>query len=520
MAKSPVFATAMAAEGDFFESILLTSFIDLGLAEPILRAIADEGYINPTPIQAQFIPPMMAGRDIVGIAQTGTGKTAAFTLPLLHKLVANKKRPSHKSCGTLILAPTRELAIQIADNIRNYGQFMHFSVAVVVGGAKPKPQIKALSRGVDIVVATPGRLEDHVSTGAMRLDSTSVVILDEADQMMDLGFMPAIRRIMKAVPRERQTLLLSATMPPKIRAMARDFLTNPVEVAVAQQAQPISRITQKVFFVDRPAKRRQLEDLLEIDDVDRAIIFTRTKHGANKVVLNLQKKGYEAAAIHGNKSQSQRQRTLNAFRVGELNLLVATDIAARGIDIDDVTHVINYELPNVPEAYVHRIGRTARAGKSGVAISLCDQSERGYLRDIEKLIGRTVDKEQSTVSEVTAADQADAADAEARERRAPGRGGPRRQGKPGGGNKANGNFRGKPKSSNGDAKKSANGNGKPKFNGEKTNNGAKKTYGANKTNPHGDGGQGGRTKPRNAQNRSGQNNNNQKPGHRGKPRAA
>lgn len=480
----------------------MTSFTDLGLAEPVLRAVKAEGYTNPTPIQAQFIPPMLAGRDIVGIAQTGTGKTAAFTLPLLHKLSENKKRPAHKSCGTLILAPTRELAIQIADNIRAYGQFMHYSLAVVVGGAKARPQIKALSRGVDIVVATPGRLEDHVSTGALRLDSTSIVILDEADQMMDLGFMPAIRRIMAAMPRDRQTLLLSATMPPKIRALARDFLSNPVEVAVAQQSQPITRITQKVFFVDRPAKRRQLEDILDIDDVERAIIFTRTKHGANKVVLNLQKKGHDAAAIHGNKSQSQRQRTLNAFRTGELNLLVATDIAARGIDIDDVSHVINYELPNVPEAYVHRIGRTARAGKSGVAISLCDQSERGYLRDIEKLIGRTIDKEQSTVSDITSADQADAADAEERERQASSR---RRGGR---GGKSGNSFRGKAKFSRGDAKAGS---------AENRKRGQKKAYnggGKNAGKPANNG------KNANGKNRNNKNNGGNKPRQRNNPHAA
>ncbi len=381
------------------ESLHLKHFTDLGLAEPLLRAVSAEGYTKPTPIQVGVIPAMLAGRDIVGIAQTGTGKTAAFVLPILHQLTFERTRPAQTSCGALILAPTRELAAQIADNIRTYAQFMHLSVAVVVGGVKPRAQIRAMARGVDILVATPGRLEDHMSTGVIRIDEAKTIVLDEADQMMDFGFMPAIRRIMAKLPTQRQTILLSATMPRQIRALARDFLDNPAEISVAPQSKPIELIDQKVYFVGKQAKRQLLEELLQRDDINRAIVFTRTKHGANKVVVNLEKHGLEAAAIHGNKSQSQRVKTLKAFRNGELNILIATDIAARGIDIDDITHIINYELPNIPESYVHRIGRTARAGKSGVAISLCDGTERGFLRDIEKLIGRALDRETSAYSD-------------------------------------------------------------------------------------------------------------------------
>ncbi|MBL4596858.1 MAG: DEAD/DEAH box helicase [Robiginitomaculum sp.] len=365
----------------------MTKFTDLGLAEPILRAVLAEGYTIPTPIQAKVIPIMLAGRDIVGIAQTGTGKTAAFVLPLLHNHSQMHGRPGPKACHALILAPTRELAAQIAENIRGYGQFIQHSVVVVVGGVRPAQQIKALSQGVDIVVATPGRLEDHIANGKFRLDKTKTIILDEADQMLDLGFMPAIRRLMAKVPKPRQTLLLSATMPKQIRQLAGDFLDRPVEISVAPQSRPIERITQQVYFSEKPGKRALLASLLSAPDVQHAIVFTKTKHGANKVVQNLEKAGIAASAIHGNKSQRQREHTLGAFRAGTINVLVATDIAARGIDVDDISHVINYELPNIAESYVHRIGRTARAGKSGVAISLCDGAERKFLFQIEKLTG-------------------------------------------------------------------------------------------------------------------------------------
>ncbi len=369
----------------------MNSFDTLGLAEPILRAIASEGYTAPTPIQAKVIPAMMAGSDIVGIAQTGTGKTAAFVLPILNAVNAAALPAKPKTCKALILAPTRELAAQIADNVRVYGRHTRPSVAVIVGGAKIPPQIKALSQGVDIVVATPGRLLDHMSSRAFRVDATTTIVLDEADQMFDLGFMPQIKRIMAGLPAKRQTVLLSATMPKAVRALAQEFLKKPVEFTVTPNSKPIDRIDQKVMLVPAGAKRAVLIDYLSQPDVDRAIVFTRTKRGADKVCKYLDAAEFASAAIHGNKSQNQRTRSLDAFRKGKVTILVATDIAARGIDVDDISHVVNFELPNVPEAYVHRIGRTARAGKSGQAVALCDGSERGLLRDIEKLIKRQIE---------------------------------------------------------------------------------------------------------------------------------
>jgi ATP-dependent RNA helicase RhlE len=366
----------------------LKQFSELGLAEPILRAVSGEGYTNPTPIQAEVIPAMLDGRDLIGIAQTGTGKTAAFVLPLLNAVLADKRRAEPKTCKALILVPTRELAKQVSDSIRTYGRNMRLSQAVVVGGVKPSPQVRTLAPGVDIVIATPGRLEDHMRGGAIRLDRTGVAVLDEADQMLDLGFMPAIRRILGKIPATRQTVLLSATMPKPIRALASDFLSSPAEIAVTPASRPIELIDQSVRFVNSGAKRDLLVDVLGGKGVERAIVFTRTKHGADKVCKFLEQAGLRSAALHGNKSQGQRERALGAFRDGKVKVLVATDIAARGIDIDGVSHVVNYELPNVPEAYVHRIGRTARAGASGTAIAFCDVAERGLLRDIERLTGQ------------------------------------------------------------------------------------------------------------------------------------
>ena len=363
-------------------------FADLGLAEPILRAVAAEGYTTPTPIQTEVIPAMKSGRDIIGIAQTGTGKTAAFVLPLLDAFAGERRRPEPKGCRALVLVPTRELASQIADSIRAYGRHTQPTVAVIVGGVKPGPQIRALAAGVDFVIATPGRLEDHMRSGAVRLERTGVVVLDEADQMLDLGFMPAIRRILGKVPAARQTVLLSATMPQQIRSLAQDFLTSPAEIAVAPSARPIELIAQSVMLVAAAGKRDALVELLAPREVERALVFTRTKRGADRVCEHLDKAGLSTIAIHGNKSQSQRERALDAFRAGRVRILVATDIAARGIDVDGISHIVNFELPDVPEAYVHRIGRTARAGNSGIAVSLCDPAERGLLRDIERLIGR------------------------------------------------------------------------------------------------------------------------------------
>jgi len=370
----------------------LTEFQDLNLAPPILQALEAEGYNTPTPIQAAVIPEVLNGHDVVGIAQTGTGKTAAFVLPLLSEIFKHQKRPKPKRCRALILAPTRELARQIVESVRAYGGNMRHSVALVVGGANPRPQIRTLSRGVDIVVATPGRLLDHMNSGVMTLADTGTAVLDEADQMFDMGFAPAIREILGRLPEDRRTILLSATMPKPIRKLADDFLTRPREISVAPVSKPIERIEQRVHPVDRPAKPAKLVELLNEEGVVRAIVFTRTKHGADKVRHRLVEQGFAAEAIHGNKSQGQRLRALNAFKTGKSRILVATDIAARGIDIDGVSHVVNFDLPSLPEAYVHRIGRTARAGKAGVAHSLVDPAERALLRDIERLIGYNISK--------------------------------------------------------------------------------------------------------------------------------
>lgn len=365
----------------------MKTFADLGLAETLLRALSAEGYQRPTPIQAGVIPHVIAGEDVIGIAQTGTGKTASFVLPLLQQIAEGKTRRAAKTAPALILAPTRELASQIADEIRRYSRHMRVSLAVVVGGVKPGPQVKALARGVDVIVATPGRLLDHMQTGAVDLGKTHYVVLDEADHMLDLGFMPAIRRLLGAIPKARQTLLLSATMPTEIRRLAAQFQNAPAEVSVAPVARPIEQIEQSVIEVDSAGKRAALAQILAGEAVTRAIVFTRTKHGADKVKRHLDGAGLPATAIHGNKSQAQRQRALEAFKSGDAPILVATDIAARGIHVDEVSHVINFELPEVAEVYVHRIGRTARAGQTGVAISLCDPAERKLMRAIERLTG-------------------------------------------------------------------------------------------------------------------------------------
>ena len=365
----------------------MTTFKDLGLARPVLDALLAEGYQNPTPIQVETIPVTMSGRDVLGIAQTGTGKTAAFVLPQLNAMAAGRTNPPARSATVLILAPTRELAAQIADAIETYGRALKPSVVTVIGGVKPGPQARAMARGADFLVATPGRLLDHMPPGAITLSGVKTVVLDEADQMLDLGFMPALRKILEKLPAKRQMLLFSATMPKLIRKLASEFLRDPAEISVAPVSRPIERIDQSVVFVEKTAKPRLLARLLKDGGEKRAIVFTRTKHGANRLCQQLGRSGIDAQPIHGNKSQNQREKTLAAFRDGSLSVLVATDIAARGIDIDDVSHVYNYDLPNVPEVYVHRIGRTARAGRSGQAVAFCDTSERPLLRDIEKLTG-------------------------------------------------------------------------------------------------------------------------------------
>ncbi|WP_291844209.1 DEAD/DEAH box helicase [Maricaulis sp.] len=370
----------------------MTQFTDLGLAEPILRALSDEGYETPTPIQCEVIPAMIEGRDVLGIAQTGTGKTAAFTLPILNRLHTENLRTQPKTCSALILSPTRELSAQILENVRAYGRHMRVTSTLVVGGVKPGPQIRALSKGVDVLVATPGRLLDLMESGAVRLNQTSTLILDEADQMLDLGFFPAIRKIVGFLPKKRQTAFLSATMPKPIRALAQEMLDDPKQVSVAPESRPIERIEQSVVLLPKESKKDLLLELMSDRAVERAIVFSRTKHGADKINRHLVDYGLKSAAIHGNKSQAQRIKALDGFKTGAVKILVATDIAARGIDVDNVSHVVNHDLPNIPEAYVHRIGRTARAGKSGVAVSMCEPGEYEYLRDIERLTGLDIER--------------------------------------------------------------------------------------------------------------------------------
>ena len=328
---------------------------------------------------------LLQGRDLCGIAQTGTGKTAAFSLPSLHYLIGNPKPRAPRGCRMLVLSPTRELAAQIAQSCRDYGRFTKLTVATVFGGVPINRQIRELGQGVDILVATPGRLLDLIDQRALRLDDVEIFVLDEADQMMDMGFIHALRRVAKLLPAERQNLFFSATMPKEIAALAQQFLNDPVTVSVTPQATTAEKVSQRVTFVEQKEKQALLHHVLKTEEIDRALIFTRTKHGADRVVRHLAGAGIQAYAIHGNKSQAQRTTALQAFRSGQVRLLVATDIAARGIDVSGVSHVINFEIPNVPEQYVHRIGRTARAGAEGVAISFVAPDEKAYLRDIERV---------------------------------------------------------------------------------------------------------------------------------------
>ncbi len=364
----------------------MTSFNDFGLAEPITRALAEENYVTPTPIQAQTIPLLLEGRDIIGIAQTGTGKTAAFALPILNRLANDRRRPERKTCRVLVLSPTRELSGQILDSFRAYGRHLRLETTLAIGGVPMGRQIRALANGVDVLVATPGRLLDLMQSRAVTLDRIEAFVLDEADRMLDMGFIHDIRKIIAKLPAKRQTLLFSATMPQDIATLAGQMLKDPAQVAVTPVATTAERIAQRVVHLDRGLKGRTLTDILRTEPVDRALVFTRTKHGADKVARGLNKDGIAAEAIHGNKSQNQRERVLADFRSGRIRTLVATDIAARGIDVEGVSHVVNFDLPNIPESYVHRIGRTARAGAEGVAISLCSADEVPFLRDIQRLI--------------------------------------------------------------------------------------------------------------------------------------
>jgi ATP-dependent RNA helicase RhlE len=367
------------------ETSHLTQFKDLGLNASILKALTDKGYTDPTPIQAQAIPGVMEGRDLLGIAQTGTGKTAAFALPILHRLAADRKPAPRRGCRCLVLSPTRELATQIAESFRTYGSQLGMTVATVFGGVSHGPQRQALARGVDIIVAAPGRLLDHLGERDADLSNVEIFVLDEADQMLDMGFIVPIRQIVKHLPKQRQNLFFSATMPSDIGKLAGELLRDPVHVSVAPQATTAERVNQQVMFIEANRKRGLLTELFADSTFSRVLVFTRTKRGADKVARILEGGGVNASAIHGNKSQNQRERALAAFKAGEVRALVATDIAARGIDISSVTHVVQFELPDVPEQYVHRIGRTARAGADGSAVAFCAEDERSLLRDIEKV---------------------------------------------------------------------------------------------------------------------------------------
>ena len=351
-----------------------------------MRALAAEGYESPTPIQARAIPSLLEGKDLLGIAQTGTGKTAAFALPILQRLAASPERAQRGTCRALILSPTRELAAQIAESFRGYGKFMKLSRAVVFGGVSLGKQIDILRGGVDILVATPGRLVDLIERRALSLAKVEIFVLDEVDQMLDLGFIHAIRKITGMLPETRQNLFFSATMPKEISGLAHALLTDPVKVEVTPVATTAERVNQCVIHVDPANKVKLLAELLKDNNMTRTLVFTRTKHGADKVMKQLSAAGFTAAAIHGNKSQNNRERALAGFKAGKILVLVATDIAARGIDVESVSHVVNYDLPHVPESYVHRIGRTARAGAEGSAIAFCTPEERPLLRDIEKTI--------------------------------------------------------------------------------------------------------------------------------------
>jgi ATP-dependent RNA helicase RhlE len=363
------------------------TFREFGLAEPLLRAVDSEGYATPTPIQSASIPHLLAGRDLLGTAQTGTGKTAAFALPILHRLHTTPPRRSTRRAmiRTLILSPTRELALQISDSLRAYGRQTALRHTTIYGGVGKGPQAKALRDGVEIVVATPGRLLDLANQGLVDLTCVEILVLDEADRMLDMGFLPDVQRIVRQLPTERQTMLFSATMPQPIAALADSLLNSPVQVRIAPVAATAKLIEQSVCFVEARHKSQILAKFIKTRSIERALIFTRTKRGADRVVRQLDQSGIRAAAIHGNKSQSNRQRALDNFKSRRTPILIATDIAARGIDVEGISHVVNYELPHEPETYVHRIGRTGRAGASGIAVSFCDSTERKLLKAIERL---------------------------------------------------------------------------------------------------------------------------------------
>lgn len=360
-------------------------FNELKIQKNILRALREAGYEKPTPIQEEAIPPVLEGRDLLGCAQTGTGKTCAFSVPIIQRLCREEGKPG--VIRALILTPTRELALQIYENVCQYARYTPCTSAVIFGGVSQVPQVEAIQRGADILIATPGRLWDLMGQGIVKLNRVECFVLDEADRMLDMGFFPDVKRIIKYLPAKRQTLLFSATIPKEIAALAESLLKKPVRVSITPSAKPVEKIEQKVYFAEKAEKRELLADIIRQSNVHQTLVFTRTKHGADRVARDLNRAGIKAKSIHGDKSQNQRQRALNEFKECKIAVLVATDIAARGIDINELPLVINFDLPNIPETYVHRIGRTGRAGQEGTAISFCDKSERPYLADIEKLTG-------------------------------------------------------------------------------------------------------------------------------------
>jgi ATP-dependent RNA helicase RhlE len=367
------------------------TFDELQLIDPILKALKEEGYTHPTPIQAQAIPSLLQGKDLLGCAQTGTGKTAAFAIPIIQLLYNQREQErKRKLTSTLILTPTRELAIQIGDSFEAYGRYTGLKHTVIFGGVSQNSQTNALKYGIDILIATPGRLLDLMQQGYVDLNHIKLFVLDEADRMLDMGFVHDVKKVLAKLPKQKQSLFFSATMPPEIVKLANTILHNPVKVEVTPVSSTAEKVTQQLYYVDKPNKKSLLIDLLKKKDMHSVLIFARTKHGADRIAKDLTKQGFKTAAIHGDKSQNARQNALNDFKNGTIRSLVATDIAARGIDIDKLSHVINYEIPNQPETYVHRIGRTGRAAASGIAISFCDAEEREYIRDIEKLIGQKI----------------------------------------------------------------------------------------------------------------------------------
>lgn len=377
----------------------MKTFAELDLIQPLERALDELGYKTPTPIQAQAAPPALEGYDVLGCAQTGTGKTAAFALPILDILGREKPKTRPRRPLALVLAPTRELAVQIGASFAEYGKHISFRQALVYGGVGQGKQVQALTRGVHLVVATPGRLLDLLEQGHVQFGGLEVLVLDEVDRMLDMGFWPDLQRLIKHMPEQRQSLFFSATMPPRIKKLSRSLLYRPVSVSISPESPTVDRIEQSVVFVEKGGKQKLLQEVLGASDVEQTLVFTKTKRGANRLTQILVREGVNAAAIHGNKSQQARERALTAFRSKRINVLVATDVAARGIDIDDVSHVVNYDLPNEPESYVHRIGRTGRAGSQGVAVSFCTAAERSQLSDIERLIGRSLSRANQPATE-------------------------------------------------------------------------------------------------------------------------